>query len=306
MGAGIFTGLPKQLAGVSKLMQMMDWESEEGETNEGMVGTFVNFGNIGAEFVVNEQRSSVADSDSDNDDGKSSTGTIAQHQDDVFILLCPQNMVGTDSSIIPWLQEMVEAAGDRPVILINPDLADRVSAAGQQSVRGRQQRMDFASSFETIYHWQDIYVSGTSYFPILGTITKLRPDEQWIAYQRRDFRSSGNGEIGASDEAAGEIYVPVLTGETKPTGQDERTHSFLFQVKMDESRWAHSFQFQVKMDEPRWAHLIQIQRWRSHGGRTRCVYKLESVLLVGSRLGVPVPRCDYPCLFREPNSLGST
>jgi adenylate kinase len=152
-------------------MQMMDWECEEAETNEGMVGTFVNFGNIGAEFVVNEQRSAIADSD--DDDGKSSTGTIVQHQDDVFILLCPQNMVGTDSSVIPWLQEMVEAAGDRPVILINPDLTDRVSAAGQQSVRGRQQRMDFVSSFETIYHWQNVYVSGTSYFPILGTITKL-------------------------------------------------------------------------------------------------------------------------------------
>jgi adenylate kinase len=201
-------------------MQMMDWESEEDETSEGMVGTFVNFGNIGAEFVINEQRSGVADSDSENDDGKSSTGTIVQHQDDVFILLCPQNMVGNDSSIIPWLQEMVEATGDRPVILINPDLTDRVSAAGQQSVRGRQQRMDFASSFEMIYHWQNIYVSGTSYFPILGPITKLPPEEQWIAYQRRDFRSSGNGEIGASDEAAGEIYVPVLAGETKPTGQD--------------------------------------------------------------------------------------
>jgi adenylate kinase len=208
MGAGIFTGLPKQLSGVSKLMQLMDWESEEGETNEGMVGTFVNFGNIGAEFVVNEQRDV---------DGT----TITQHQDDVFILLCPQNMVGTDSSIIPWLQEMVEAAGDRPVILINPDLTDKVSAAGQQSVRGRQQRIDFAESFDTVYHWQNIYVTGTSYFPILGTITKLRPDEQWIAYQRRDFASSGDsGATGASDETAGEIYVPVLAGETKPTGQD--------------------------------------------------------------------------------------
>jgi hypothetical protein len=52
-----------------------------------MVGDYVNFGNIGAEFVVNEQR------DTNN--------TIVQHQDDVFILLCPQSMVGTDSSIIP-------------------------------------------------------------------------------------------------------------------------------------------------------------------------------------------------------------
>ena len=65
------------------------------------------------------------------------------------------------------------------VILINPDLTDKVSAAGQQSVRGRQQRIDFANSFETVYHFQNIYVSGTSYFPILGATTKLHPTEQW-------------------------------------------------------------------------------------------------------------------------------
>jgi hypothetical protein len=41
-------------------------------------------------------------------------------------------------------------------------------------------------------------------------------------------------------------------------------------------------------------------------GVTRCVCRLESILLVGSRLGVPVARCDYHCLFREPNPLGST
>jgi len=35
MGQGIFTGVPKQLSGVHKLLQMMDWESEEGEPNEG-------------------------------------------------------------------------------------------------------------------------------------------------------------------------------------------------------------------------------------------------------------------------------
>jgi adenylate kinase len=105
MGAGIFTGLPKQLSGVSKLMQMMDWESEEGEVNEGMVGTFVNFGNIGAEFVVNEQRANVNDNDSDS--------IITQHQDDVFILLS-QNMVGWTAVSFPGCKRNGRAAGDRP------------------------------------------------------------------------------------------------------------------------------------------------------------------------------------------------
>jgi adenylate kinase len=145
MGVGIFTGVPKQLSGVSKLIQMMDWQSGEGQENEGMIGNYVNFGNVGAEHVKNQVRDAV-------------TGNITQYQDDVFIIIAPQSMVGTDSSIIPNLQAMVKAAGDRPVILINPDLTDKISAAGQQSVRGRQERIDFANSFETIWQFQNIYV----------------------------------------------------------------------------------------------------------------------------------------------------
>ena len=184
MGVGIFVGVPKQLNGVSKLLQLMDWQSGPGEINEGMVGSYVNFGAIGAEHVPNEVRAA---------DGT----TIVQHRDDVFLLIAPQSMVGTDSSILPFLQEHVRAAGDRPVILFNPDLTDKISAAGQQSVRGRQQRLDFAAQFQTIFHFQNIYVSGTSYFPILGAITKLHPEEPWVCHQRRDFVDNG-----------GEIYVP--------------------------------------------------------------------------------------------------
>jgi adenylate kinase len=195
MGVGIFTGIPKQLSGVSRLMQMMDWQSSQGEDNEGMVGQYVNFGGVGKEHVVNEMKDEQ-------------TGEITQEQDDVFIILAPQSMVGTDTSIIPLLVEMVEAAGDRPVILINPDLTDKVSAAGQQSIRGRQQRIDFAQSFQTAYHFQNTYVSGTSYFPILGATTKLHPSLPWVSYQRRDYADGG------------EIYIPVLAKETMPTGED--------------------------------------------------------------------------------------
>jgi adenylate kinase len=183
MGVGIFTGVPKQLNGVARLLQAMDWQSDVGQENEGMVGEYVRFGAVGAEHVYNEERDA--------------NGVITQHQDDVFIIMAPQSMVGTDTSIIPLLSAMVDAAGDRPVILINADLTDKVSSAGQQSVRGRQARIDFADSFETIFHFQNIYVSGTSYFPILGSITKLHPEKPWIAHQRRDFADDG-----------GEIYVP--------------------------------------------------------------------------------------------------
>jgi adenylate kinase len=197
MGVGIFTGLPKQLGGVAKLLQLMDWQSNDGEENEGMVGTYLNFGAVGADHVVNKHTRT-------NEDGT----TTQIEQDDVFLIIAPQNMVGTDSSIIPKLQEMVDAAGDRPVVLINPDLSDKVSSQGQQNVRGRQQRMDFADSFQTVWQFQNIYVSGTSYFPILGSIFKPGPQSMWIAHQRRDLLNS-----------EGEIYVPVLAGEHKPTGE---------------------------------------------------------------------------------------
>lgn len=117
-------------------------------------------------------------------------------------------MVGIESSIMGPLAEMVDAAGDRPVILLNPDLVDKVSAQGQQSVRGRSERIEFANSFKPIHHFQNIYVSGTSYFPILGSITKLHPTEQWVAHQRRDLSNDG-----------GEVYIPVLASEDYPSGE---------------------------------------------------------------------------------------
>mmetsp|Transcript_38896 Transcript_38896/g.83785 ORF Transcript_38896/g.83785 Transcript_38896/m.83785 type:complete len:222 (+) Transcript_38896:448-1113(+) len=194
MGVGIFTGVPKQLNGVSTLLQRMDWESEPGEPNEGMVGDYINFGFVGKDHVV---------------DFKKGEGDIRDtQQDDVFIIICPQNMVGLESSIYGPLSEMVDAAGDRPVILLNPDLTDKVSAQGQQSVRGRQQRLDFSDSFETIYQFQNIYFSGTSYFPILGSVVKLGPLEPWVAHQRRDLVDNG-----------GEVYLPIYSSETVPESE---------------------------------------------------------------------------------------
>jgi adenylate kinase len=186
MGVGIFTGLPKQLSGVARLVQMMDWQSGPGELCEGIVGEYVRFGAVGPQHV--------------------------QDDDDCFLIIAPQSMVGAESSIFPLLKAMVDKAGPhRPVILLNPDLTDKISAAGQQSVRGRQERIDFAESFATIYEFSNIYVSGTSYFPILGAMTKLHPSEPWIAHQRRDFYDDKG--------VKGEIYVPILSSEVKPDGE---------------------------------------------------------------------------------------
>ena len=110
--------------------------------------------------------------------------------------------------IVTQTAEMVDAAGDRPVILLNPDLTDKISSQGQQSVRGRQQRLDFADSFETIFQFKNIYFSGTSYFPILGSVVKLGPFEPWVAHQRRDLVNDG-----------GEVYLPMYSSETVPESE---------------------------------------------------------------------------------------
>ena len=193
MGVGIFTGIPKQLSGVAMLLQRMDWQSEEGEENEGMVGNYINFGGIGSTHVVNAHTDKRGN---------------RVEQDDVFILLCPQSMIGLETSIVGPLSEMVDAAGDRPVIIINPDLVDKMSSQGQQGVRGRKERIDFANSFETIFHFANTYVSGTSYFPIMGSVLKDGPSAPWVAHQRRDLANDG-----------GEVYVPILSTEEQPTGE---------------------------------------------------------------------------------------
>ena len=77
----------------------------------------------------------------------------------------------------------------------------------KQNVRGRQERLDFANSFETIYNFQNIYVSGTSYFPILGSVCKFGPDQPWVAHQRRDLADGG------------EVYIPMISGEVQPDGE---------------------------------------------------------------------------------------
>ena len=193
MGVGIFTGMPKQLSGASTLLQRMDWQSGPGEENEGMVGDYINFGAVGKEHVVNA--------------GEDEKGNQI-NQDDVFLLLCPQSMIGVESSIIGGLSEMVDAAGDRPVIIVNPDLDDKVSSQGQQNIRGRKQRMEFRDSFKSVYHFQNIYISGTSYFPILGAVNKPSHKDPWVTYQRRDRVNNG-----------GEIYVPILSTEERPDGE---------------------------------------------------------------------------------------
>ena len=74
MGAGVFQALPLSLNGVMRILEMMDW----GEAEE-----FITRGGVG--------------------------GDVPQPDDDFFILISPQNIVGY--AVLPMLREMEAAAG---------------------------------------------------------------------------------------------------------------------------------------------------------------------------------------------------
>ena len=54
-----------------------------------------------------------------------------------------------------------------------------------------------------------MYRSGTSYFPILGSVVKLGPVEPWVAHQRMDL----------AGDVEGEVYLPVYSSETQPESE---------------------------------------------------------------------------------------
>ncbi|KAJ3693400.1 hypothetical protein LUZ60_008880 [Juncus effusus] len=169
MGEGSFAGIPMQLAGTRKILEYMDWG------DDGALGDFINIGAIGAE-EVNER-------------------------DDMFFLVAPQNAVG--NCIIDDLEAMMEAAGDRPVILINPQLKDLPSSSGVMTTIGREERMKFAASFETCYLFRLLYYAG-SFFPIMGALRMSYPNGYEL-YKRID---GPNGK---------EEYVILAEFPNKPT-----------------------------------------------------------------------------------------
>ncbi|GAB2216185.1 hypothetical protein Droror1_Dr00023955 [Drosera rotundifolia] len=172
MGVGALAGTPLQLAGTRKILEFMDWGDYDAK------GTFINLGSIGPKEV--------------------------EEEDDMFILIAPQNAVG--NCIIDDMKAMTDAAGDRPVILINPRLKDLPASSGIMQAMGRDQRLVYAASFESCYFFRLLYYIGTQY-PIMGAIRMSYPYPYEI-YKRVD-ESPGK-----------EKYIILTTFEQKPTGEE--------------------------------------------------------------------------------------
>ncbi|CAL0327818.1 unnamed protein product [Lupinus luteus] len=140
MGEGALAGMPLQLAGTRKILEFMDWG------DYGAKGNFINIGSIGAAEV--------------------------DEQDDMYILVAPQNAVG--NCIIDDLRAMTNAAEHRPVILINAKLKDLPASSGIMQTMGRDERLKYAASFESCYFFRLLYYAGTQY-PIMGAIRMSYP-----------------------------------------------------------------------------------------------------------------------------------
>ncbi|TYH65510.1 hypothetical protein ES332_D06G061000v1 [Gossypium tomentosum] len=178
MGEGALAGMPLQLAGTRKILEFMDWG------NYGAMGTFIKIGSIGAKEVDEE--------------------------DDMFILVAPQNAVG--NCIIDDLRGMTDAAGKRPVILINPRLKDLPGSSGIMQTMGRDKRLEYAASFESCYFFRLLYYAGTQY-PIMGAIRMTYPYDYEL-YKRVD------------EPSGKEKYFSLSTFKERPT-IDEINDAFL-------------------------------------------------------------------------------
>ncbi|PON67131.1 Adenylate kinase subfamily [Parasponia andersonii] len=178
MGEGALAGMPLQLAGTRKILEFMDWG------DYGAIGTFINIGSIGANEV--------------------------DEQDDLFILVAPQNAVG--NCIIDDLRAMTDAAGERPVVLINPRLKDLPGSSGIMQTMGRDKRLEYAASFELCYFFRLLYYAGTQY-PIMGALRMSYP-YRYELYKRVD------------EPSGKEKYVILSTFPQRPS-TDEVNDAFI-------------------------------------------------------------------------------
>ncbi|KAL2481204.1 Adenylate kinase 5 [Abeliophyllum distichum] len=172
MGEGALAGMPLQLAGTRKILEFMDWG------DYGARDTFIKIGSIGGKEV--------------------------DEQDDMYILVAPQNAVG--NCIIDDLRAMTNAAGHRPVILVNPRLKDLPASSGIMQTIGRDKRLEYAASFDMCYCFRLLYYAGTQY-PIMGALRMSYPYEYEL-YKRVD-ESPGK-----------EKYVILSTFAKRPTGEE--------------------------------------------------------------------------------------
>jgi adenylate kinase len=191
LGEGIFTGLPLMLSGMRKTLEAMDWQSGQGQTYQGIL---VN-------DIMDRRTGEVALPG--NPQGLIAFGAVGADE------VAP-SMVG--ASVYEPLAELVQAAKGRPVVLINPRLKDRPSSGSLMSVGGRSDRIAFAKSFKTIYHFRLLFKGSQFMFPIRGALRyNLANSDSWTVFERDEGTVEIDGKTMTS-----EAYRPLATFPTEP------------------------------------------------------------------------------------------
>lgn len=74
MGVGIYTATPKSIVGVATMLRRIDWQSSAGEEKKAILGNFINFGNVCAACMQDEERDA--------------NGAVTRYQFKAFLLIC--------------------------------------------------------------------------------------------------------------------------------------------------------------------------------------------------------------------------
>ncbi|KAK8707236.1 hypothetical protein V6N13_058297 [Hibiscus sabdariffa] len=112
------------------------------------------------------------------------------------------------------LKVMTDAAGKRPVILINPRLKDLPGSSGIMQTMSRDKRLEYAASFESCYFFRLLYYAGTRY-PIVGAISLCKVLSFHVFTMTYPY---AYGLYKRVDEPSGmEKYVPLSTFTERPT-----------------------------------------------------------------------------------------
>jgi adenylate kinase len=200
LGEGIWTGLPLALSSVRPALEKMDWGGSLTEEEKPQPGDFKGATGKGTLAQIRfEQYGIGTDQEAPAQQRNAALvrfGAIGADQmssdDDIIIIIAPQNIKG--GSVVPPLQEMVAAAGSRPVILINPNLVDVPSAAGKMSVQGRGERKAFEDSFIDLYTLRLLYPSTGGYmYPIRGMMFKSDLKSPYVLYSLQEKKVSSSG-----------------------------------------------------------------------------------------------------------------
>lgn len=102
--------------------------------------------------------------------------------DQVVIVVSPTNAVAMP--VIADVEDLVARARGRPVVLLNPRLADVPSHGGMMQVSGRADRLQFLSDIEPVFHLRLLYKSGTQY-PVRGILYRAFPG-QWQVWRAHE------------------------------------------------------------------------------------------------------------------------